>query len=326
MISRASAPGKIILTGEHSVVYGYPAIALALDLRVTVTMELTNDGILTISSDQFGLEESCLIKDTPQSGIYENIFLLIQGIIESEKLEIGFQGIRVQISSDLPIGAGLGSSAAVSVAATTALLQLFSRKISEVIVSKHAFASEELYHGTPSGIDNGISYHGGVLRFEKGKLTHIQTKNLDLPLAIINTKIPRSTKTLVSGVRKRFEEHEEEIGAILKTIGNYTERIISTLDSGHFSTLGQLMYENHFLLNAIGVGHATLDELVWLTKQYHALGAKLTGAGGGGCLLVLLSEGSNISGLQEEVEQRGYDFILTSFSPTGVEYEVISDA
>ncbi|XP_055861558.1 mevalonate kinase-like [Biomphalaria glabrata] len=355
-----SAPGKLILHGEHAVVYGKAAIAAALNLRSHLQLKQTTDGNLQLElpdvgiSVQFALaslesisfsgsledqshsdEDILVIKNF--AGIDVNScepkhlaivsFLYVFCSIFKNKSQ--WPSLRVHFKSDLPVGAGLGSSAAFSVSLSAALLQLAghidSLKLADgitswsnedkIVINKWGFICEKIIHGRPSGIDNSISTYGGALKMQNGQITHLE-KMPQLSVMLVNTKVPRSTMVLVAGVRQKYNLYQDVMEPILNSVEAITKRAeniyqecsTNITDDG-FKALGDLVDLNHNLLNAMGVGHASLDQVVAVTKKY-GLHSKLTGAGGGGCAYVLIPSDTSeelLSSLKEELNALGFD-------------------
>lgn len=324
----ASAPGKVILFGEHAVVYGEPAVAAALsDLRIFVLVTTTNTQSLHV--EMLDLPEPidvrmdaerivCSLESLqapPTKACAERIRNLLVGFSNNDlnvealtpliylirqllPVSMIQSGLDVRVRSrDLPLGAGLGSSAAFSVACAAALVKLASQ--SETLgrpdpmyfeqIDQYAFYSEILLHGTPSGIDNAVSARGGALLYTKKKDGDSQMESIpnlpDMHLMVVDTKVPRSTRELVAGVRALYDRHPSVIRPILQSMGE----IATSFVKNGVSDVLTLVNVNHLLLRAVGVSHATLDEICETVARVapNQAAAKLTGAGGGGCAFVL---------------------------------------
>jgi mevalonate kinase len=361
----ASAPGKVILFGEHAVVFGEPAVAAALsDLRITVKVALTSTKQIRIRMPDLPtpidvlfsalelrlhnlhepptkydadviqkriLAQRPAMHDLTVSALVPLVYLMNQ-LGPSHLFETG---LDVQVrSQDLPVGAGLGSSAAFGVACAASFLRLnllhehssvssssaqeqppplppLGRPNDEQleIINTYSFYSEILLHGTPSGIDNAVSTFGGAIDYTKAKDGSTTTmEKFDMPhldMIIANTHVPRSTKLLVAHVRKLYEQHPNVVASILNCMGSIA-RDFRRLDSSHCmpnanpvtrSTNGHLLTlvrTNQHMLGALGVSHPSLDHICALVDHVSegAAAAKLTGAGGGGCaMIVVLGEG-----------------------------------
>ncbi|MFV2016353.1 MAG: mevalonate kinase [Candidatus Heimdallarchaeota archaeon] len=315
-----SAPGKVIISGEHSVVYGYPAIAVALGIRCKAISSYGDSGILINS---VGLNENCryLIKDIAQleegnsvHNGFDGIALAIIKTLNQIEKEIR---IEIQIQSDIPISAGLGSSAAVAVSSIASVLDLYNSALPKDMISSIAFESEKITHGNPSGIDNSIATFGGILKFQSGQ---IEQKGLrhTIPLVIGNTKIPRDTKILVAGVLDLKNNHPSIIDPILQTMGDLAEQTEGLIETKDLENLGKVLNINQGLLDSIGVGHNVLSDYIWKARAAGALGAKLTGAGGGGCMIALAEDMHSRDVIVSKLKSDNLNIIATEISQVGV--------
>ncbi len=287
----ASAPAKIILFGEHFVVYGEPAVVLAINRRARVSAELRLDQRIYINSLDVGSagffvgERFKLVRGGQEAcEKLEPIRIAIQRVLDKSKKGAG---VTVEIHSSIPVASGLGSSAAVAAAVAAAVGRLLEVKLSKEEVLRITYEAERFVHGTPSGIDPAISTYGGVLLFRKNRgFTPLRVKE-DIPLVIGDTGVERSTGKLVAMVRKKRRRYPFIIDPIIKTGGEIATRAVEALEMGDLRTLGDLMNINHSLLCAIEVSNESLERLVYAARKAGALGAKLTGAGGGGCMIAL---------------------------------------
>jgi mevalonate kinase len=290
----ASAPAKVILTGEHFVVYGEPAIAMAVDCCAYVTVEGLQDNIISITSDR-GFSE---IRKEQRSeaeadiGGARKILEPIRIASLTALKEVGkSSGLKIEIASKIPIAAGMGSSGALAVATIAAVGKLFGVDFTKEELIDLSFEAERFVHGTPSGIDQTISAYGGIIMYRKNEgITPLKTE-ADIPIVIGNTEIPRVTGDLVKAVSLRRDRFPEMMGALIKTAGRLSSKAAEALRNGDLHQLGELMNINHGLLTAVGVSNEALDRLVYAAIRAGALGAKLTGAGGGGCMIALSTIG-----------------------------------
>ncbi|WP_297062570.1 mevalonate kinase [Thermococcus sp.] len=297
----ASAPAKIILFGEHSVVYGKPAIAAAINLRTYVKAEFNDSGRIKIEAHD--IKTPGLIVSFSENEIYfesdygkaAEVLSYVRQAIElvKEEADKNGRGITVSITSQIPVGAGLGSSAAVAVATIGAVSKLLGLELTNEEVGKLGHRVELLVQGASSGIDPTVSAIGGFIHYEKGNFEHLPF--MELPIVVGYTGSSGSTKELVAMVRRTYEEIPEIVEPILVSMGKVVEKarevLLSDLDDEtRFKTLGKLMNVNHGLLDALGVSTKKLSELVYAARTAGALGAKITGAGGGGCMYALAPE------------------------------------
>jgi mevalonate kinase len=254
--------GKLILCGEHAVVYGYPAIALAVDRGMWVQ--------LTPTEGFTGRVDGGPCDDRLQA--------VFDAILPPE-------GVGVSIESDLPIGRGMGSSAALAVALIRARADLLDQTLDPTAIFDEAFAVERVFHGNPSGLDHAVSSRGGALLYRRGPPARFEP--LPCPpwsLVVLDSEEVGNTAELVAGVATR----RPAIDPTLERIGQLVLEAVQVLDDPE--RLGPLLTENHALLRAIGVSNDRLDALVELALACGAHGAKLAGAGGGGVVLALITD------------------------------------
>lgn len=274
-----SAPGKVILFGEHAVVYGKPSLAGAIDKRTYVTLEGRNDSNISISSNMEPYRISFSIDDL---GSVEG-FPYVRKAIELAFEHIGKRsGLDIEISSETPPASGLGSSASVSIAIVLAIHETLGIEISENELAKLGHKVELEVQGAASPTDTATTTFGGVLFIEPDK-ERWQRIDASLPLVVGYTGIERSTKALVEGVRALRDKFPEIIDPIISNIGKITTEAKHRIENSE--DIGELMNVNHGLLVALGVSNFKLDSLVYAAREAGASGAKLTGAGGGGCMI-----------------------------------------
>lgn len=327
-VVQVSAPSKIILAGEHSVVYGQPALVIAIDKRAFAKVERTGSivkPIIQITTQNYGTSIS-----TPFSVGYEffanqpahfhPLLQIIQSIYVKEGLH---DSLKIDIHSEIPKGAGLGSSAAVCVSLSAALASAFELDYSLEDISALAFEGEKVVHGTPSGVDNTIATFGGCLRYQQGKIKSV--RGSDIQLIIGNTGISHETKTWVSKVRSRYDAYPEVIAPIIEAMGFLVGEAEKYLTSGDLERLGELFDINHGLLSTIGVSIPRLDQLVNIARTAGAYGAKLTGAGGGGCMFALVDE-KNQQSVFESLQKTAISPVIVNLESQGVRPTMINDS
>lgn len=285
----ARAPGKIILIGEHFVVYGKPAVVMAINRYVQVTVEDRNDHSLHISSN-LGIEGTFVketykpIKGIANKRILEPIKISAETALNALKEK---RGLNITIQSRIPMAVGLGSSGALAVALVSAIGKLLGKKFTNEEIIALSTEAEKFVHIFPSGIDQAISTWGEVLIFKKKEdFTRLEVAS-DIPLVIGNTGIIRNTGKMVSSVRRKQVKFPEIMNSVINAAGHLSQKSIDALKNNDLFRLGELMDINHGLLMTLGVSHEALDKLVYAAKKNGALGAKLTGAGGGGCMIAL---------------------------------------
>jgi mevalonate kinase len=284
----ASAPGKIILFGEHAVVYGQPAIAVPVTqvrAKATVTPNIRGTlGEVRIIAPDIGLDSS-LGKLAPGNPLGE--------AIKRVAVALGVDHIpacTLKITSTIPVASGLGSGAAVSVAVIRAIAGFLGNPLPDVQVSTLAYEIEKIHHGTPSGIDNTVVAYAKPVYFVKGE--PIETFAIAKPFTIVigDTGILSLTKESVGDVRIAWETDPARYERLFSAAGSLTQTARQAIEGGHPERLGPLMDENHELLREMGVSSPKLDLLVAAAKEAGALGAKLSGSGRGGNMIALAAK------------------------------------
>lgn len=299
----STAAGKIILLGEHAVVHGRHALAIPIPDAVRAIAERADaQTTLTVRDWNF--------HSVVEPGSKENVDAMVNLILE--RLGVSGTNVSIKLTSRLPPGMGLGSSAAVAVAITRAVAKCEGLEIEDVDVNEIAFDSEKLAHGTPSGIDNTLSCYARPILFRKSllrKSAALEIEELPLhempPLLIGFSHTAGSTYEQVAGVKARLEQDESGYNAIFDQIDSFSKAGAEALVAGHYERLGSLMNLCHGLLNAIQVSTPELENMVSIARQSGALGAKLTGAGGGGSI-VALCPGSE-DAVRSALHQAGFE-------------------
>ncbi len=288
MKSVASAPGKIILFGEHFVVYGIKAILCSIDKRITATSQFVDDKIIRIKSS---LGES--VMDLNSLNNLENVqqkfmkpfFYIAQKAIEGNFVD---QGIEIVVESEIPPGVGLGSSSAACVAVTASVNGLF-HKLSKDDVMKIAIQAERTVFEQNSGADSSVSTFGGLVSYDlKNGFQDIPSRN-DLDFIISNSAQVHDTQDVVRQVRNFKEENKDLFNKLCNEEIDIVNNAITSLKENNLNKLGSLMLKNHDLLKQIGVSTEKIDSLVKEAKKT-SHGAKITGAGGGGCIISLVDD------------------------------------
>jgi mevalonate kinase len=281
----ASAPGKVILFGEHAVVYGRPALAVPVkQIGAEVEVKETSRKGIWITATQIGLhaELSALADDHPIKAAIRDVFQCAGRSLSAS--------LDIHISSTIPPASGLGSGAAVSVALVRALAGQISYPISDAQVNDLVFEVEKLYHGTPSGIDNTVITYAAPVFFTRGKPIATFKAGRPFSLVIGDTGIRAPTRESVGEVRAIRERERSRIDKIFDGIGEIALQARRVIEGGQPDKLGELMNRNHVLLQDLTVSSPELDRLVDATRRAGASGAKLSGGGRGGNMIALVEE------------------------------------
>ncbi len=274
--------GKVILLGEHAVVYGRHAIACPIPLTTRAVIEDCDSGVHLLIP-KWGVEYQLnAVKENRRS------FELAASEI-LEQLGLGDRGMRIEVFPDVPRGMGMGGSAALAVAVIRAINQHFKVGLSEDQINAFALESEKTAHGNPSGIDNTMATFGQPLVFRTGTTPLVELLNVPQPMWVVvgMTRSEGLTAKTVQAVRAAYERHPKMYEKIFDDIDNLTLRGVEAIQSNDLQTLGELMNINQGLLNALQVSTPELERGIQLARNAGALGAKLTGGGGGGAMLAL---------------------------------------
>ena len=282
----AQAPGKVILFGEHAVVYGHPAIAVPVtEVQARAWVERGEAGLgVVIAAPDLG--RRLLLRDAADN---EPLAAIVRLTLEACKAERD-QDLTITVTSTVPIARGMGSGAAVSTAIVRALAQHLDHWLSSRSISELVYQAEILYHGTPSGIDNTVVAFGKPIWFVKDEGWEIFWPGKPLLLAIADTGIESSTKEVVGDLRQRYQSEPIQYDPLFQQIGEIAVAARSAIEQGHGDLLGRLMDNNHALLQALGVSCPELDRLVGAAREAGAMGAKMSGAGWGGNMIAVVTE------------------------------------
>ncbi|HEY5632105.1 MAG TPA: mevalonate kinase [Nitrososphaeraceae archaeon] len=315
--AKASAPAKIILFGEHFVVYDSHAIMAAINRRIHVAVFLNKTQTINITSNlgiigSYTDSKFNLIKGGKNTKeILDPVYKSAIDVLSEREQNLG---IDINVVSEVPYGVGLGSSAACCVATVAAVDSLFHKPDKQWVCSK-AVESERLVHKDSSGGDCYISTFGGLIYYSKIKGFKTIETTRDLSLIIVNTGIKHRTGDLVSSVKKFKNDNT----SLFKDLSSYADNIcqdaLTAINIGDEKKLGKLMNENYTLLQQIRVSHKKHDQIAKICFKNGALGVKPTGAGGGGSMIVLIPKEDKIK-LTSEIERNSYECI-----PVKIDYD-----
>ncbi len=296
--------GKTILFGEHFVVYGLPSIVSALGAYTTADVKVVKGNGWTVNDQRPATPGYKEQKYTEAMQSIANIINHLKVDIENQRLEISFAG-------DLIAASGVGASAAQCTSLARALSETFNLNLDDEKINEAAYEGEKAYHGTPSGIDNTASTYGGLIWFVRNLGAGKNTMDLlqsprKMLIIMANSGITASTTEVVADVRRLREENPEKIEKIFMEYKKLVEAAKMAVLKGDIATIGNLMNQNHKMLQQITVSGEINDELVEIALENGAIGAKLTGTGRGG-LVIGLAENEDI---QEKIvnvmKEKGY--------------------
>jgi mevalonate kinase len=307
-MGRGSGFGKTILFGEHFVVHGVPGIASAVDSVADATAKKAQNGI-TVTDERMGAKGYAEKKKLQQ-------LESIERMLKAMNIDPKKTGIDIWLGGNLPGFSGLGASAASSVAIARAMAEEFDLILSDEKINNVAYAAEKAYAGNPSGIDNTAATFGGLIWFRKnlgrGSNT-IEQLSIREPVEIIigNTGIVANTKAMVAGVAERKQANPKKYDPIFRQAEELAKKGKEALEKFDLKQVGELMNENHLLLQEIEVSCKELDYLVDLSRSQGAFGAKMTGGGGGGCMLALTPGKKLQEKVASAIENEGFEVLRT---------------
>lgn len=324
---KTSAPGKLMLFGEHSVVFGHPCIVTAVDRRLSITVEENGEQIFVLDAPDLGLRAySKKITDLAN----ENLPKEVSFIETCYKLFLQKypqkQSIHVYSKNEFKSSYGLGSSSASTVAFAKALSEFYEVPMTNDQLFDLCYATVLAIQGVASGFDIAAAIWGGTLYYITPQGKFAQNKTVEpinvqnLPFMVGYTGVKADTATLVRMVQNLHSENKTTVNKIFSDITLVVEQAKKTLQQQDWPHLGLLMDENQTLLRRLQVSSIELENLIAASKSAGAMGAKLSGAGGGDCMLALSDEASKIA-IAREIEKVGGKIIEVEMNAEGVRLE-----
>ena len=281
-LARGEAPGKIILFGEHAVVYGRPAIAAPVP-QVRARAVIYPAARCTVEA--VDLRRRVEVARAPEADPFARMVRLV-----CQAVDRPLPPWRIVVTSDIPIAAGLGSGAAIAAAIGRAMLAAFAVQLPDETLSALVYEVEKLHHGTPSGIDNTVVVYERPVWFVRGKRPQPFAVARPIHLLIADTGAPSPTKIAVGDVRRAWERDPARFEALFDEAAAIARQARRAIETGDVAALGPLMDANQTLLAQMGVSSPELDRLIRAAREAGAAGAKLSGAGRGGNMIALVTE------------------------------------
>ncbi|MHA7647866.1 mevalonate kinase [Nitrosopumilus sp. S4] len=301
MKSKASAPGKVILFGEHFVVYGVKAILCAINKRITVSVSDIEENKIIVKSNIGSLSEEPGKLISEIKSPLKPFYYLANKMIQSQNK---IKGVQIIVDSEIPLGVGLGSSSACCVAGAGAISKLFEEKSKEQILNLAIEAEKTIFQNT-SGADCTVCTYGGIMKYDKKNGFEKLEYEPSFHLVIANSNIEHSTESIVSKVKQYKEENQDEFSNLCDKESKLIDDVLEILKENDINELGKKIIQNQEYLETIGVSNEKLREMIKISQKF-ALGSKITGAGGGGCIFSLIEE-SNLDNIMNEFKNKNYE-------------------
>jgi mevalonate kinase len=307
-MTTATAPGKIILVGEHAVVYGQPAIAVPVwqvAATATIVDVLPGAGCTLLAPDVGLCLPLAMTSDAQPLALITRLTLRALALPANPDWEI-------TLHSTIPIASGLGSGAALSAALVRAIYAHVGQPADPATVSALVFESERYYHGTPSGIDNTVIAYGQPIWFVKGTPPIPFAPHCPFTLVIANSGLAAPTKETVGDVRRAWQADPMRYEGLFADIGALVRAARDALEAGQLVALGEIFNQNQALLETVGVSSAQLATLLNAARGAGALGAKLSGGGRGGNIIALVTAETQANVAEAVLDAGAQSVIVTT--------------
>ncbi len=303
--------GKLILTGEHSVVYGKHAVAAPINLKMLARIHDRKQGVQVIIP-RWGVEQQLKFGDNHKYTIYNSLEMIL------EELKLKDRGMAVEINPEVPRAMGMGGSAALAVSIIRALSEHYQLGLTEKEVRDLSFKSEDIIHGGASGIDNTVATYRKLILYKKGEPPKMESVKLsnDIPVVIGLSGVESMTSGMVAKVRNAHEKYPKWYNHIFEQMDELALASLEALENGELVQLGEIMNLNHGYLNTLQVSSPEVEDLVQIARNSGALGAKLTGGGGGGAMIALCDSPEMQQNIKDSIRKKGYDAIMTEIKAT----------
>lgn len=297
--------GKIILTGEHSVVHGTNAVAAPITLKMKAKVWDHDKGVRLLIP-RWGVEQTLEFGADHQYSIYRSLEMIL------DHLDLRDKPMNIEVFPEVPRAMGMGGSAALAVAIIRALNKHFELGLGDDDVRRLSFESENIVHGGASGIDNTVSTYGNLIMFQKGTPPQMDTLHLaeSIPIVIGLSGVESMTSKMVKQVREQAEKYPKWYQQIFDQMDGLALASKKAIEERNLDELGMIMNMNHGFLNTLGVSSPEVEELVEIARRNGALGAKLTGGGGGGAMIAVCNSESTQKKIQKKMHEAGFDALI----------------
>jgi mevalonate kinase len=327
----AAAPGKMILFGEHFVVYGYPSLIASIDrfFKIKVDFTPSTTFVIKIESNlgfRATIKNSTLYFPPGQDSTYHDIIKKLYSIIKYLVKHVGIDSrsrssILISLDSEIPLGGGLGSSSAFCVALTGALYHILDNKVNKDKICSESIEAERILNRDTSGADCSICTFGGLGRFDKLKgFKRISADFDNYRFLIIDSGVSHDTFSMIEKVAKIKNNSPNDFNNLCVRYGDIYNQVISLLEQKKFENFGELLNLNHKLLEGLSLSNPILDKIINICNSEGSLGTKITGAGGGGSVLSFLHKDdlSVIKNILKRLELLNLKYFFAKIDPEGL--------
>lgn len=317
---KVSAPGKLMLFGEHSVVYGRPCIVTAVNQRMRISVEATKDSEIELEAPDVGIKSFKASISIPLDKLPKGAKFVFAAVNNFNRRFKVTSGLHIKTRSDFSSEFGFGSSSSVTVCVVRALSEIFDVEVNNNMLFDICYRSVLDVQGVGSGFDIAVAIWGGTLYFVGGgKKIHCITKK-ELPLVVGYTGIKADTVALVKKVALLRKSKRNLVDSIFDVIDSVVDKAHKSILDNNYKDLGELANINQGLLDSLDVNTTKLSDLIFAARSAGAHGAKLSGAGGGDCMIAFVSEGKRRS-VEKAIKKAGGKVISIKSGAEGVRIE-----
>ena len=326
-----SSPGKVILAGEHAVVHGHPAIVGAINMRMEMHLRVLENPVYEINLPDIPVQvkastlDSLILQATDVFPVFNVVYDLLTGNATGAAIDRGF---LIEARSTIPVSAGLGSSASTCTCLVSVMSRWLGLDLNEDKLLEISRAAEKTYHSNPSGIDTAAAVHGGLFLFASGAIEERITSpvNMDGDIIIVDTGIQRNTGKMVELVKSLMARDPDFVEKRFEAINDVVQETWTLFKSGtpDITSLGSLFSRNQRELEMLNVSVPTIKDIIDIGTRFGATGGKLTGAGGGGCV-ILASPLNKTQKLMNKLHHYNFNAFKTEFTSTGLECKMMEE-